>query len=179
MKKLIGFLAVLFLTTYIASSQAFPEKAASIGFQLTQGEYGYGPVLNYAVNTDMHIGTQLGLYYDTGYQNKGGFDVIKSNFFFYLAPYVKYYFQNIKNFRPFVQGQLAIYTIQDYINGTAHSSSTGNYSGSSLWINVGGTWFPFNNLGVNAGIRFVDYNFDYSWMKIGLGNPFIGIDWYL
>lgn len=179
MKNIFAVLVLLFSTTYFAQSQAFPEKAASIGFQITQGEFGYGPVLNYAASSNLHIGTQLGLYYDNGYQNNN-VDVIKSNFFFYLAPYAKYYFSNIKNFRPFIQGQIAIFTIQDYLNATPQSQgSTNNSSGNALWINVGGSWFPFNNLGVNAGIRFIDFNFDHSWLKMGLGNPFIGIDWYL
>lgn len=179
MKTLLATLLVLLSTTYLSYSQSYPEEAVSIGFQVTQGEFGYGPILNYAVNKDIHFGTQIGLYYDSGYENKGGFDVIKSNFFFYLAPYVKYYFQNMKNFRPFVQGQFAIYTIQDFINGSPVSSPTGRYDGNSFWINVGGTWFPFNNVGINAGMRFFDFNLDKSWMRVGLGNPFIGIEWYI
>jgi len=179
MKKVLAILFVLLSTTYYSYSQTYPEESMSIGFQVTQGEFGYGPILNYAVNKDLHIGTQIGLYFDSGYENKGGFEVIKSNFFFYLAPYAKYYFKNMKNFRPFVQGQFAIFTIQDYLNSTPITSSTGRSDGNAFWINVGGTWYPFNNVGINAGMRFLDYNLDKSWMKIGLGNPFIGIEWYI
>jgi len=179
MKKLLILLAILPFMVNTSFSQSYPEEAMSIGFQVTQGEYGYGPIVNYAISKDLHIGTQIGLYYDTGYENKGGIEVLKSNFFFYLAPYAKYYFKNIKNFRPFIQGQFAIFTVEDKVNGSPVSSTTGRYDGNSLWINVGGTWYPFNNVGINAGMRFLDFNLDKSWMRAGLGNPFIGIEWYI
>jgi len=183
MKKVLAFLFVLLSTTYYSYSQTYPEESMSIGFQVTQGEFGYGPILNYAVNKDLHIGTQIGLFFDSGYEQKiqnGTQSVIDGNSFFYLAPYAKYFFKNMKNFRPFVQGQYVIFTIQDYLNATTfNKSTTARSDGNAFWINVGGTWYPFNNVGINAGMRFLDYNLDKSWMKIGLGNPFIGIEWYI
>ena len=180
MKKLLILLAILPFMVNTSFSQSYPEESMSIGFQVTQGEFGYGPIVNYAMTKDLHIGSQIGLYYDTGFDNKSGIEALGSNFFFYFAPYAKYYFKNMKNFRPFVQGQFGIFTVEDKVNGTpVTSSSTGRYDGVSVWINVGGTWYPFNNVGINAGMRFLDFNTDKSWMRVGLGNPFIGVEWYI
>ncbi len=180
MKNLLVLVALLPIMVIGLFSQSYPEKTMSIGFQVTQGEFAYGPNINYAYNQNIHVGMQLGLYYDTGYKNNS-IDVIKSNFFFYFAPYVRYYLQNIKNFRPFVQGQFGIYTVESKVNSTPvpQNSPTARYDGNNIWINVGGSWFPFNNLSVNAGMRFIDYNLEKSWIRAGLGNPFIGIDWYI
>ncbi len=180
MKKILVFFALLPIMVTSSFSQSYPEESFSIGFQVTQGEFGYGPVLNYALKSDLHIGMQLGLYYDTGYENNT-VEILANNFFFYFAPYARYYFENIKNLRPFVQAQYAIYTVESKVNGTPipEKVTSARYHGNNLWINVGASWFPFNNLGLNAGIRFIDYNVDRSWLRAGLGNPFIGIDWYI
>lgn len=50
---------------------------------------------------------------------------------------------------------------------------------TGLSISFGGEWFPYSSVGVFAGFRFFSFDFDPSRFVVGVGQPYIGVEWFL
>jgi len=173
-------LMILVSVTFAQSKKIVPEGDVSLGIEMNttnnnqlrgQGP-AFGPVINYAIDKDFHIGTRLGFAYVGEYKPQDNSEAEKSYTKFSFAPYGRYFFKNIRNMRPFIKGELEI---ASDINGeTKKVEGTTN-----LNFSAGGAWYPFNNVGVYGGVRFFNYNIDDGFMMLGIGEPYLGIEWYL
>jgi len=179
MKKVL-FTIILFVSSNFVFAQGnLPVDAFSVGTEVYSGMPTYGVVGNYAISANTHLGVKFGMLFDTGFESANGQEEDGATFMQFGA-YFKYYFSNIRNMMPFVRVGADI--ISEEIR---HQTLTGNGAGSrlsdhtNLYVECGGSWFPFNNLALHGGIRFFDYNTSKANMKVGLGSPFLGLDFYL
>lgn len=185
MKKILILVALLFSSNLVLAQGNLPVDDFSVGTEIIAGQNSYGVIGNYALKQNMHIGLQLGMFYDGGYEGSNG-QTADGSTLIYLGGYFKYYFQNIRNMMPFVRVGAQIVT-EENRNVTLSRASpgpsgavVGRFSDhTDFYIAAGGTWFPFNNLAIHTGVRFFEFNTSISNIKVGLGNPFIGVDFYL
>ena len=173
-------LMILVSVTFAQSKKLVPEGDVSLGVEMNttnnnqnrgQGP-AFGPVINYAIDKDFHIGTRLGFAYVGEYKPSASGKTQEPYSKYSFAPYGRYFFENIRNMRPFIKGELEI--ASDINSITKKISSTTN-----LNFSAGGAWYPFNNVGVYGGVRFFNYNIDDSIWMLGIGEPYLGIEWYL
>ena len=165
MRKFIPFILIILSTTslFAQNTSRVPVEEVSLGFEMNGGPAKYGPVINYAYSTNLHLGAQIGLEYNS--------EADPSTLSAFRV-YGQYYLSNIRNMRPFIRGNFII----------ADKGALGKAVGfgfTGLTVEVGGAWFPFNNLGIYGGINFLSFNADNSAFGAGLGAPFMGIQFYL
>jgi len=178
----VTFMLLIVLLTNNMLSQEAKTKGpldgdAGVGF-VVGGEGYFGLTGVYVINSDLHLGVNLGFYYD----NNGDFKNGSSNTNFVFAPYARMFLKPIKSFRPFIEAQFSI------LNGKKNEMNTQNASQidkiplnrTAIHIAVGGQWFPITTVGIYGGFDFFQYILDpVSNFKIGLQQPFIGIEWYV
>ncbi len=172
---------ILFCTANLFSQETkkktskFPKERIGLGIHVT-GSQSFGGVIAYAINTNVHIGTQIGFKYD------GGSDLEDAETYFLFAPYARYFFDNILSFRPFIQGSFYVVTRPEMKKGEGSSATTFKkiaVSTESLVISVGGQWFPYKSVGILGGFRVLSYTISPSRFQGGLMEPFVGIEWFL
>jgi len=177
--KYIITLFVLLLIPFLSSAQdsKFPSEEMSLGFMVQSGSESFGILAGYAFTPDLQVGLGLGAAFDTGDDKEtqsfdGGLSL-------YLEPYARMYFEPSRNFRPFIMGSVAISSVPTLIAGTGLASKTVNEDKTKIYISVGGEWYPYKSVAVGGGIRFFNFITDESRMIIGLGSPFLMINWFL
>jgi hypothetical protein len=178
--KLIALFFVAFLFTFAAYSQDEAKKVPYDQFGagvllandfVNRGATSYGGTLAYALDPDMHIGTQLAFIFDSGEDN--------SVTYFLIAPYFKYFFTPIKSFRPFAQFCFQVQSIPNRVQDTkTYKWSDGTKTSTSIAISGGAEWFPYKSVGVYAGIQAINLYFSPTRYIIGTGNAFMGIEWF-
>jgi hypothetical protein len=173
--RLLALIAAFLLTSSIgvfAQNEKMPDDIMSIGV-FANGAY--GGTVGYVLQQNIHIGAQV------GFQYVGGNDTEESKTYMYFTPYCKYFMETIKYFSPFIMGAFQISSIPKLADNQGNESKI-KYSSStstSLLVAVGGEWFPYKSVGVFGGFEFVKYDFDNSQFYAGLGQAFIGIEWFL
>lgn len=145
------------LGTSIASAQS-PSEQLGVGASI--GWFGSGGHVVYALDSNLHVGTQFGLLIN----DDGDMD-------FTFAPYGKYFISGLKTFRPFVIGQF-------YISSTTEKLET--VSSTGIRFGGGAEYFIGNNLGIFAQIAVFELPFSPSDAKMSFGilTPAIGIEWF-
>lgn len=158
-----------------AKTAKVPNESFGLGIQL-QNPQEIGVVGSYAFTPDLHIGTQIGFSYDTGYDLGNNFKY-DGGLNFNFAPFVKYFFENTNNFKPFVMAGATISSTSIMVSVSGVPVSTKDDK-VNIHVTAGGQWFPYKTVGVYAGFRFLDMDTDNSQMFIGVGKPILGIDWW-
>ena len=187
MKKFFTTLLLIVVLSFSVVSNTFaqegeaktakvPNETFGLGIQL-QNPQDIGAVASYAFSPDLHIGVQFGVSYDTGYDlgNNYKYD---GGLNFNFAPFVKYFFENTNNFKPFVMAGATISSTSVLVNSGGTIPQTTTEDKVNVHITAGGQWFPYKTVGVYAGFRFLDMDTDNSQMFIGIGKPILGIDWW-
>ncbi len=152
-----------------------PNQDFGLGIQ--KNEYNdIGFVVTYAFTPSIHIGTQFGLVYDSGYEMgslkyDGGLN-------FNFSPFVKYFLENEGNLRPFVMGGFNITSTSEADFSNPLQAKTRTVNREQFYVTVGGNWFPYKSIGVYGGFKFFEFNTDNSQIYAGFGRPTIGIDWW-
>jgi len=181
MKKLSVLILLIVLTISIslkADEVPMPFESTAIGAKVDAGVYGFGPFINYALNRNWHIGAQLGFYYDSGSDLANR----KAATFWQLSPFVRAFLLRIQNINIYAGGSFTLLNAPR--SGAGWNQSVGSdrdadEQSTIIGLEIGGMWYPFENLGVFSGIKFFEYNIDNSQLRLGLGMPFIGMEYYL
>lgn len=149
---------IAFSSMLYAEDSAIPMPNESVALGAIVGDDS-GAFLNYAMTRDFHLGAQVGMFYNT--VGDGGADWL-------IAVYARAFLLRIQNMNVFASGKFSV-------RGFAGSDD----SPTDLRANVGGMWYPFENLGVFAGVNVLYFDINESDFGIGIGAPFIGIEYYL
>lgn len=171
---LVLVIALSCVNPLMAQKSSSKVPVENIGIGASIGSVGgLGGSFAYALQENLHVGSYFGLDFITGDGD--------SQSFLLFAPYAKLYvFEPIRNFRPFAMAQFVFETRSmphtDTYTGEIKYKSESN---SALCINFGGQWFPYSSVGVYAGVRFIGFNFDPTEFSIGIGDTFLGIEWFL
>lgn len=175
MKKVFSFFALALLAFGSLRMNAADNvpAAEALGIGVVANTYygianNLGGVVSYNVSNNLQAGLKVGFTYSS-VQGKNTFGVEESisSTNMLLGPFVRYYLENIKSLRPFVDAGLEIGTYQ---------KTNGDYT--YMRINLGGEWNPYKTFGVIGGFCFFNYESNQKSMQIGLGYPFIGATWY-
>jgi len=137
------------------SAVPMPNESLAIG---VVADGGFGPFINYALNKDIHIGGQLGAFFDSEAEGLN----------WQIAVHMRAFLLRIQNMNVFASAKFSVL-------GYADSDD----SPTNLGVNIGGMWYPFENLGLFAGINVFAFDLQESAIGIGLGSPFIGMEFYL
>ena len=178
MKKLfILIFSVCFMAAFSLSlaeddsENRVPNRQFGAGVWVN-GSNNYGAMIAYALSPNLHLGAGVALAYDTGYDDAGdGLPDVDGGTILVLNPFVRYYFSNIGNFFPFINGNLAISSVPSVVSSIYQDRT-------DLNVDLGGSWFPYNTLSVSGGIRFVNFNIDNSQAIIGIGQPFMCLEFW-
>ena len=102
------------------------------------------------------------MYYNTADEDEGG------GADWLIAVYARAFLLRIQNMNVFASGKFSV-------RGYSYSDD----SPTDISLNVGGMWYPFENLGAFAGVKLLHFDINNSILGIGIGAPFIGIEYYL
>ncbi len=187
MKSLISILLLsmlMFSSSFAQSKKIVPENDFSIGIEMNTADLNhtrkisaaFGPTINYAIDKDFHVGTRLGFAFISGYEKSATNSDVDGYTKFTFAPYGRYFFKSIRNMRPFIKGE---FELTSDLLSSGSTGETKTESTTNLNLSAGGAWYPFNNVGVYAGVRFFNFNIDDKFWMAGIGNTYLGIEWYL
>lgn len=173
---LISILAFAFITVSALSQDdkgiKFPEKKMAIGAVV--GQQSNGGTFSFALSQQFHLGAAVGFVWDSNTEN------LDAQTYFVFAPYGRYFLTTMKHFNFF--GQLNFNVVSQsvsYWDQFAGETKTRTESNQSFSIYFGGEWFPYSSIGVIGGIKFIDFHLDPSRFIVGIGQPFVGIEWWL
>jgi hypothetical protein len=181
MKRFISLFFFFMLVTYFTSfSQEtkvkMPFESFGIGVELQSEDILYGGTLSYAMNSDIHLGVNFGLYFDGGAEGSG------SSTFLTFGPYMKYFLSNmrIKSFFPYLKGQFLVTTtsVPTY-DVFSQKWRRVTETGTKLILYVGSEWFPISSMGIYGGMRAFEIQFDPTRLRIGTMSVTLGIEWFL
>ena len=175
---------ILLVLTIVFSLLMFVDANAQSKTKLPSDDYGLGIALGavgnlggefvYALEEGIHIGTFLGFSYDTGTE------LTSSKTFMYFSPFAKFFvLEPIRHFRPFILAQFVVSTQSESFKDKYDVESTRTVTFTGMYGSVGAQWFPYSSIGVYAGIVIVKMDFDPFKGVFGIGDAFIGIEWYL
>lgn len=183
------FLLGLLFTLFISSTKMFAQDEEGLSYQqnlglgfslrgtpLVSGDLLLGGHIFFTVTPNIHIGSQVGFVYD------GGTDILAAATYLVFAPYMKYYFDRIKSLTPFAIVLFNVSSVPERrFNQITGKEEVKTATNTSLQIQLGGQWYPTKskNIAIFGGMQFFQYNIDPSRIVIGLGNPFLGVEWIL
>ncbi|MGB9770738.1 MAG: hypothetical protein ACPLX7_02030 [Candidatus Kapaibacteriota bacterium] len=179
MKKLFAFFVMIFFLSLVSlySQEArvkVPSQIWGVGVQLETSDI-FGGTLAYALDPDMHIGLNFGLLFDGGSEGSG------SSTYLTFGPYFKYFLpqMRMRSFYPFIKAQFLVSTESVSYKDpfTQKTKRTTNTETKLLGV-FGSEWFPISSLGIYGGIRVIELNLDPLQIKLGVGYPMIGIEWF-
>lgn len=190
MKILKLFFLGLIFTLFISSSNLFAQDEEGLSFQqnlglgfslrgtpLVSGDLLLGGHIFFTVTPNIHIGSQVGFVYD------GGTNILAAATYLVFAPYMKYYLDRIKSLTPFAMVLFNVSSVPERrFNQITGKEEVKTATNTSLQIQLGGQWYPNPNkktVAIFGGMQFFQYNIDPSRIVVGLGNPFLGIEWIL
>lgn len=187
--KISKLLLLSFLLTFLLSAPAFSQDEEGLSFQqnlgvgfslrgtpLVSGDLLLGGHLFFTVTPEIHIGSQIGFVYD------GGTNILAAATYLVFAPYMKYYLDRIKFLTPFAMVLFNVSSVPERrFNQITGKEEVKTATNTSLQIQLGGQWYPTKskNIAVFGGMQFFQYNIDPSRIVVGLGNPFLGIEWII
>lgn len=147
------------------------------GTPLVAGDLLLGGHIFFTVTPEIHIGSQVGFVYD------GGTNILAAATYLVFSPYMKYYLDRIKSLTPFGMIQFNVSSVPERrFNQITGKEEVKTATNTSLQILVGGQWYPnpkTRSVAIFGGMQFFQYNIDPSRIVVGLGNPFLGIEWIL
>lgn len=152
-----------------------PNQNWGVGVELQTQDI-FGGTLAYAINPDMHIGLNFGLLFDGGSEGSG------SSTFLTFGPYFKYFLSEMRmrSFYPFIKAQFLVSTESiSYKDPYTQKTKRTTNTETKLIGFFGSEWFPVSSLGIYGGIRVIELNIDPIQIKLGVGYPTIGIEWFL
>ena len=160
MKKglLVAAAAMMICSAASMFANGGPKSGLGVGVNIGQG-FGGGQI-QYAINHDLHVGTQFGLRIADGLNLT-------------FAPYGKYFLTGT-TFRPYAIGQFVIASIsaKDATGSTKQTSTTG--------INLGGgaQYWISEKVGVYGQISVLEFPISPSGQDIAFGilTPSIGLE---
>ncbi len=181
MKKCVSIVAfILFLSSLASFSQEtklkMPFESFGVGVELQSPDILYGGTLSYAMNYDVHLGVNFGLYFDGGAQGSG------SSTFLNFGPYVKYFLSSIrvKSFFPYLKGQFLVSTISiPTYDVFAQKWNRLTETHTKFVVFFGSEWFPLSSMGIYGGVKGFELQLDPVRFLIGTMNVTLGIEWFL
>lgn len=182
-KIIISFVLAIFLASSVVA-QAQEEKKSplpkeKIGLGAKVDRQNIGGSFAYSIQENVHIGAGLGISYITGYTPTGSAE-IDGGIQLLLNPFFRYIFENVGNMFPYAELNFAFSEIPNAANTSVIAAGTQkSASKSRVNIELGGMWFPFPSVSIRGGINVINFDIDTSQLGIGVGYPFIGIDWWM
>lgn len=184
MKRLVIssiFVALIALTSVAQAEEETksPLPKDKVGLGVKVNNMNIGGSFAYALQPNFHIGAGVGFSYITGYEVSEGVD-IDGGVQMMLSPYFRYIFENIGNLFPYGELNFTFSEIPSAANAAMVDAGT-QKSASKSYVNIelGGMWFPFPSVSIRGGVNLINFDIDTSQLGIGIGYPFIGIDWWL
>ncbi len=175
-KSLLGIFAILMISSAALYSQdKVAEEQLGFGVEVGTSNW-FGGHGVYALNQDMHLGVNLGFMFD------GGTDLEPSTTNLLFAPYFRYFLPKLaKSLKPFGEATFLINTGSEYeVNpNDPNTKTTHSFTETALRISVGAYWFPYSSVGIYGGFRFLNLGLDPMRIKVGIGQAFMGIDWWM
>lgn len=162
MKKGLFVAAAAMMVCSAATLFANGPKSG-LGFGVNTGLHNLGGQVQYAINHDLHVGTQV------GFRISDGTDIT-------FAPYAKYFLGG-SQVRPYAIGQFAISS-----TAAATSSATAsNTSETGITLGGGAQYWISEKFGVYGQIAVLNLPFSPKEKKIGFGilTPSIGLELFL
>jgi hypothetical protein len=159
-KFLVTALTLVALVSSAAVTASAQGPASAFGVGASVGWFGNGGHLVYAVQSNLHLGTQFGLRVSDG------------NTDLTFAPYGKYLFTSSSGLSPYILGQF--YVSSQSANGSS-TSSTGLTFGGGI------EYFVSKHFGVFGQINVLDLPFSPEGSKAAFGilSPAIGVEFFL
>lgn len=191
---LIVFILIKPINVFSEEDKKFPSADnIGVGFSLFAGGGTAGDPLNFGatvakvLDRDMHAGANVGLTL-----SQGGKD-ISIAMSLRISPYIKYFFDTKRSLRPYGIGGLSFTSKFVIPPGELKSNLILH---SSLFLGCGAEWFPYSSVGVYGGLKVLDIKVIDSKLSnennhynpgepippsiiFGLGETFIGIEWFL
>lgn len=167
MKKIIAMACTIAMSVGIATAQSGPSEQMGFGATLavpTTEVSLSGGQFQYALNSDLHIGSGIGL------------EMADAGTFFSISPYGKYMFSAMSGIRPYVMGQLAVQRIssENFAGNTESSTNT------TLVAAVGAEYFVTKNFGIFATVPALILPFRSGGaVSFGILSPTLGIEMFL
>ncbi len=176
------FFVIIFLFSHLSlfsvlSQEAkprVPNQSWGIGAELQTSDI-FGGTLAYAINPDMHIGLNFGFIFDGGSEGSG------SSTYLSFGPYFKFFLpeMRIRSFYPFIKAQFLVSTESvSYKDPFTQTTKRRTETETKLIGYFGSEWFPISSLGIYGGIRAIELNLDPFSIRLGIGYPTIGIEWF-
>lgn len=147
----------------------------TVGYERDSQNPIYGVEAIYAIAPNMHAGATIGLFFDGGLKETATQAGEDSKTYLYFAPYFKYMFTRINYFTPFIQGSFVVSSTPKLVGTGVNTEVKTN---TSAKIAAGGEWFPYKQLGVQAGIQLLWVDFDPFRIIGGVGPVYMGIEWF-
>ena len=175
LKRTLTLLFVCFLAFNMlahADDKNSLEGQGGIGIQVggeaTMGGHGF-----FYFDNQMLIGTHFGFTFDAGTDKEPSTTSIL------FAPYFNYYFMRLTN-TLWLFGQACF-----QINTGSHSEYDPNRAeyvattstSTALNVNTGAEWRITKSTSIFGGFKFLHFNLDPSRFIVGLGGPFLGVNW--
>lgn len=161
--QLLRLSIVVLLATFSFNAAQAQSPSEQLGVGITGGNMIGGHVA-YALTPAVHIGTQFGFIIDSRNDN--------SSNQLAFAPYGKFILAGTPQFKPFGMVGLGVRSVPA-------TFGSDNVTTTSLFFNAGAEYFINRNFGVYGMFTFIDIGFgDNSYTTIGLGSPYVGVEWF-
>lgn len=181
-KIIISFVfAILMASTVVLQAQdekksPLPKEKVGLGAKVDRQNIGGS--FAYSIQENVHIGAGLGISYITGFtqngvKTDGGVQLL-------INPFFRYIFENVGNMFPYAELNFSFSEIPNAANvAMVGAGEQASASKSKVNIELGGMWFPFPSVSIRGGINVINFDIDTSQLGLGIGYPFIGIDWWM
>ena len=167
MKKIIAMACTIAMSAGIATAQNSPSEQMGFGATLaipTTEVSLSGGQFQYALSSDLHIGSGIGL------------ELADAGTSFSISPYGKYLFAPMGSVRPYVIGQLAV----QRISSENFAGNTESATNTTLVAAVGAEYFVNKNLGIFVSIPALILPFRSGGaVSFGILSPTLGIELFL
>ncbi len=178
--RIFFVIMVLALTTTICEAQKkkrVPDEDFGLGVSL--GQVGsLGGQIAYAFKDNFHGGVYFGFQYTA--QKDEDADEFDSEMFMYFSPYAKVFFMDpIRHFRPFILGQFVVSTTTKTVLTERFTEESRTVTNEGFFFSLGGEWFPYPSVGVYGGVGVLGFEFSPIRFEVGIGNAFLGVEWFL
>jgi len=150
-------LTVALVAAFCVNTASAQSPDRQMGLGITAGSGNIGGHFAYALNPGFHIGSALGLVLESS--NGKSFNSVS------IAPYGKFILSGMKDMKPYFYGAFQI-------------ASGGGSTRTGLQLGAGAEYFASRNVGVFGHIAVINVGFDPSITQIGLGNAYVGIEWF-
>ena len=169
MVAIVGILVCLNIS-FAQEKPKTPSEQLGLGIKVGDGAFGGQGA--FALTPNIHLGAGVGFYYDSGDDFENG------QSFLYFSPYFKMFLDPIKTLYPMLIASFDVTSLSITRKDVLNRDVTVTETNTGISVAVGGEWFPYSSVGVYGGFKFLTFNFDPSQLTVGLGYPFIGIEWF-